>query len=73
LIFNSSRAQINAALSGYGIAYLPENLVLDDLATGRLVQVLDEWSPFFQGYYLYYPSKRQNAPAFSVVMNALRV
>ena len=73
LIFNSSRAQINAAVSGYGIAYLPENLVLNDLATGRLVQVLDEWSPFFQGYYLYYPSKRQNAPAFSVVMNALRV
>jgi DNA-binding transcriptional LysR family regulator len=73
LIFNSSRAQINAALSGYGIAYLPENLVRDDLATGRLVQVLDEWSPFFQGYYLYYTSKRQNAPAFSVVMNALRV
>lgn len=72
LIFNSSRAQINAAVSGYGIAYLPENLVLDDLATGRLVQVLDEWSPFFQGYYLYYPSKRQNAPAFSVVINALR-
>ncbi|HEY8575376.1 MAG TPA: LysR family transcriptional regulator [Devosia sp.] len=73
LIFNSSRAQINAAVSGYGIAYLPENLVLDDLATGRLVQVLDKWSPFFQGYYLYYPSKRQNGPAFSVVMNALRV
>ena len=73
MIFNSSRAQINAAVSGYGIAYLPENLVLDDLATGRLVQVLDEWSPFFQGYYLYYPSKRQNAPAFSVVINALRV
>ena len=73
LIFNSSRAQINAAVSGYGIAYLPENLVLDDLATGRLVQVLDEWSPFFQGYYLYYPSKRHNAPAFSVVINALRV
>ena len=73
LIFNNSRAQINAAVSGYGIAYLPENLVLDDLATGRLVQVLDEWSPLFQGYYLYYPSKRQNAPAFSVVINALRV
>lgn len=73
LIFNCSRAQINAAVSGYGIAYLPENLVLDDLTTGRLVQVLDEWSPFFQGYYLYYPSKRQNAPAFSVVINALRV
>ena len=73
LIFNSSRAQINAAVSGYGVAYLPENLVLDDLATGLLVQVLDEWSPFFQGYYLYYPSKRQNAPAFSVVINALRV
>ncbi|TGN61974.1 LysR family transcriptional regulator [Paracoccus liaowanqingii] len=72
-IFNSSHVQIEAAKSGYGIAYLPENSVLEDIAAGRLVQVLDDWSPYFQGYYLYYPSKRQNSPAFSVVINALRV
>ena len=71
--FNTSYAQIDAAAEGYGIAYLPENLVEADIASGRLVQVLDDWSPFFDGYYLYYPSRRQNSPAFSIIVNALRV
>jgi DNA-binding transcriptional LysR family regulator len=72
-IFNTSYAQIDAAVSGYGIAYLPENLVEQQLATGRLVRVLDDWSPMFAGYYLYYPSRRQNSPAFSIIVDALRV
>ena len=72
LIFNTSLAQIDAALAGYGIAYLPQNLVERELASGSLVQVLDDWSPMFAGYYLYYPSRRQNSPAFSVIVDALR-
>jgi DNA-binding transcriptional LysR family regulator len=72
-IFNTSYAQIDAAVAGYGIAYLPENLVESALASGQLVQVLDDWSPMFAGYYLYYPSRRQNSPAFSVIVEALRV
>jgi DNA-binding transcriptional LysR family regulator len=72
-IFNTSFAQIDAAISGYGIAYLPENLVEQHVAAGRLVQVLDDWSPMFAGYYLYYPSRRQNSPAFSIIVEALRV
>ena len=72
LIFNSSLAMVDAALSGYGIAYLPENLVVEHRAAGRLVQVLDDWSPMFDGYFLYYPSRRQNSPAFSVLVDALR-
>ena len=72
LIFNTSYAQIDAAIAGYGIAYLPENLVQKQLASGQLVQVLDDWSPMFSGYYLYYPSRRQNSPAFSVVVDALK-
>lgn len=71
-IFNTSYAQIDAAISGYGIAYLPENLVVDHIASGQLLQVLDDWSPMFAGYYLYYPSRRQNSPAFSVIVDALR-
>jgi DNA-binding transcriptional LysR family regulator len=71
-IFNTSYAQIDAAVAGYGIAYLPENLVEQELASGRLLQVLDDWSPMFAGYYLYYPSRRQNSPAFSVIVDALR-
>ncbi len=72
LILNSSLAMVDAALSGYGVAYLPENLVVEHWAAGRLVQVLDDWSPMFDGYFLYYPSRRQNSPAFSVLVDALR-
>ena len=72
LTFNSSIAMIDATLSGLGLAYVPESLVQHHIASGRLIQVLDDWSPKFAGYYLYYPSKRQNSPAFSVVAGALR-
>jgi DNA-binding transcriptional LysR family regulator len=72
LAFNNSYAMIDAAVSGYGIAYVPENIVERQIASGELVQVLDDWSPFFDGYFLYYPSRRQNLPAFKVIINALR-
>ncbi|WP_115115061.1 LysR family transcriptional regulator [Hyphomicrobiales bacterium] len=72
LTFNTSYAMIDAAVSGYGIAYVPASLVGDQTASGQLVQVLDDWSPMFPGYYLYYPSRRQNSPAFRVIVEALR-
>ncbi|RKF40776.1 LysR family transcriptional regulator [Agrobacterium deltaense] len=72
LIFNSGYAQRQAALSGYGIAYLPESVVEQDLKSGHLVQVLEDWCPLFSGYYLYYPTKRQNSPAFNIIVSALR-
>jgi len=73
LTFNGSYAQVDAALSGYGLAFLPESIVEPHIASGSLVQVLDDWSPMFSGYYLYYPSRRQNSPAFSVIIDALRM
>ena len=73
LTFNNSYAMIDAAVSGYGIAYVPENIVERQIASGRLVRVLDDWSPAFDGYFLYYPSRRQNLPAFKVVVDALRL
>lgn len=72
LTFNNSYAMIDAAVNGYGIAYVPENIVEQHIASGELVQVLDDWSPFFDGYFLYYPSRRQNLPAFKVIVEALR-
>lgn len=72
LAFNNSYAMIGAAVSGYGIAYVPEDIVADRIAVGALVQVLDDWSPMFDGYFLYYPSRRQNLPAFRVIVDALR-
>ena len=72
LTFNNSYAMIDAAVTGYGIAYVPEDIVAQQLASGALVQVLDDWSPLFDGYFLYYPSRRQNLPAFRVIVEALR-
>jgi DNA-binding transcriptional LysR family regulator len=72
LTFNNSYAMIDAAMNGYGIAYIPENIVERHIASGLLLQVLDDWSPFFDGYFLYYPSRRQNLPAFKVIVDALR-
>lgn len=51
-----------AALEGVGLAYLTEASVRGDLATGRLVQVLDDWTPSYPGLQLYYPGRR-HAPA----------
>jgi DNA-binding transcriptional LysR family regulator len=72
LTFNTSFAMVDAALAGLGIAYVPENLVAAPVGDGRLVRLLDDWSPLFPGYYLYFPTRRQNAPAFSLIVDALR-
>ena len=72
LTFNSTLPMIDAAINGCGIAFVPENLAGAALSDGRLVQVLDEWCPFFAGYHLYYPSRRQLSPAMAVIVEALR-
>jgi len=72
LTFNSLRQRIDAALLGFGIAFVPEDAVTLELTDGRLVQVLDEWCPHFPGYYLYYPSRRQHTTAFALFIEALR-
>lgn len=72
LVFNSSGPIMDAALAGLGVAYLPEEQARADLRDGRLVQVLRTWCPPFQGYHLYYPSRRQSSPAFNVFVEALR-
>lgn len=72
LTFNTSSAQVEAALAGYGIAYVPESLVSQYVADRRLILVLDDWSPPFAGFHLYYPSRRQMSPALTVVVDALR-
>ncbi len=72
LTFNASYAMVDAVVNGYGIAYLPEDLVDRHIASGDLVVLLDEWSPRFPGYYIYYPSRRQSLPAFKIIVDALR-
>ncbi|MBB5390070.1 DNA-binding transcriptional LysR family regulator [Herbaspirillum sp. SJZ130] len=72
LIFNTAPPQIDAALAGLGILLLPEDDLAAHLESGRLVRVLEDWCPRFEGYHLYYPSRRQPSPAFALVVNALR-
>jgi DNA-binding transcriptional LysR family regulator len=72
LTFNSIFHIREAALEGFGIGYLMESLVRDDLDRGALETVLEDWSPPFAGYHLYYPSRRQPTPAFAAIVEALR-
>ncbi|RON73929.1 LysR family transcriptional regulator [Pseudomonas fluorescens] len=73
LVFNSTVHIADAAVNGLGIAYLPEDEFGAHLAEGRLVRVLEDWCEPFGGFHLYYPSRRQPSPAFSLVVDALRV
>lgn len=72
LTLNSLPQRIDAAQCGLGLAYVPEDTVVDALAQGQLVRVLEEWCPPFDGYHLYYPSRRQHTTAFALLVEALR-
>lgn len=73
LIFNTTQPQVDAALAGLGVTLLPEDELMPHIEAGRLVRVLEDWCPAFTGYHLYYPSRRQPSPAFSLVVDALRL
>src|ERR1700688_339222 len=72
LLFNNTALRLKVALAGLGLAYLPDDQVEKHLADGRLIRVLADWCPPFPGYHLYYPSRRQPAPAFALLVEALR-
>ena len=64
---------ILAALDGVGLAFALEEHVAPHLASGALVRVLDDWCPPFAGYFLYYPSRRQQPAALSALIETLRL
>lgn len=72
LVFNNIFHVLDAALAGHGLAYVPEEIALPHIETGRLRRVLEGWSPYWDGYHLYYPSRRQSSPAFVTLVEALR-
>jgi DNA-binding transcriptional LysR family regulator len=72
LVFNNGVSCMAAAVSGLGIAYLPEDMVRASLAEKQLVRVLGDWCPPFPGFHLYYPSRRQPSAAFALLVDALR-
>lgn len=72
LILNSLSERIDAAVCGLGLAFVPEDMVTQQVNDGSLTLALESWCPTFPGYYLYYPSRRQHPPVFSLLIDALR-
>ena len=72
LTSNDATVMTQAALNGVGIAFLLEDVAQPHIDSGDLVRVLADWTPPFPGYHLYYPSRRQQSPAFALLVEALR-
>ncbi|MFT3687827.1 LysR family transcriptional regulator [Paenirhodobacter sp.] len=72
LIFTSIMQVRAACLAGFGLAYLPRGYVADHIAQGALIEVLADWRKTFEGYHLYYPNRRQQSPALTALIGALR-
>lgn len=69
---NGTDEVLGAARAGMGLAYVPEDLAEPYIKKGQLKTALDDWSQPFAGFHLYYPSRRQASPAFSLLVDALR-
>jgi DNA-binding transcriptional LysR family regulator len=72
LILTDTSKMLNAALEGMGLAYVPEDAAQPHLEKGTLKRALEDWCQPYPGYHIYYPSRRQSSPAFSLLVEALR-
>jgi DNA-binding transcriptional LysR family regulator len=72
LTFTTISLSVDAAVQGYGIAFVPEAAARTHLDRGELVTLLEDWCPSISGFHLYYPSRRQQSPTFQVIVEALR-
>jgi DNA-binding transcriptional LysR family regulator len=73
LIVDDVEIMLRAALDGIGLAFALEEHVTTHLASGALVRVLDDWCPPFAGYFLYYPSRRQQPAALAALIDSVRL
>jgi DNA-binding transcriptional LysR family regulator len=72
LVFNNSYQMLDAALKGFGLAYLPKALAESSVQAGRLCWILEDWFPTFTGHHAYYATRRQSSLAVRLVIRALR-
>lgn len=72
LVFNNTYQMLDAALGGFGLAYLPKALVQPHVDAGRLCWVLQDWHPTFTGHHAFYATRRQSSLAVRLVIAALR-
>jgi DNA-binding transcriptional LysR family regulator len=73
LVVDDADLMIRAAIDGLGLTFSFEEYVAPQIANGTLVRVLDDWCPPFAGYFLYYPSRRQQPAALSALIDTLRL
>jgi DNA-binding transcriptional LysR family regulator len=71
--FNSLGVMVGAAIAGLGFAYVPEGEVRPYIEQGVLQAVLEDWSPSYPGYRLFYPSRRQHSAAFALLIKTLQL
>src|SRR6266404_6318065 len=71
LIVDDVEIMIRAAIDGVGLAFMSEDQAASHLAQGTLVRVLEDWCQPFPGFFLYYPSRRQQPAALSALINTL--
>jgi DNA-binding transcriptional LysR family regulator len=72
LIFDDGGMVVEAVLAGIGLGYVMEERALPYIRTGRAVRVLDDWTPPFPGFYLYYPGRKQASAALAAFIEAIR-
>jgi DNA-binding transcriptional LysR family regulator len=73
LCVNEPELALNAAVDGLGLAYVMEDMAARHIANGSLVRLLEDWSPTFPGFYLYYPSRAQMPAALEALLALLRM
>jgi DNA-binding transcriptional LysR family regulator len=71
--FDDPDLVIQAVLKGVGIGTAMEETLRGMISEGRFIQVLRDWCPTFQGYFLYYPSRRNQPAALSALIDTLRL
>jgi DNA-binding transcriptional LysR family regulator len=71
--FDDPDLVIQAVLDGVGIGTAMEDKLTNLIAKGRLIQVLKDWCPSFPGYFLYYPSRRNQPAALAALIDTLRL
>ena len=72
VVFNDIFQMIDAAIAGFGLAHIPEETVAEYVQKGKLVSVLQDYCPAWDGHHLYYPGRRQASRALTLVVDALR-
>lgn len=73
MVFSHAHLLVKAAVDGLGLAWVPAAMVREELQKGSLISVMNDWVTTYDGYYLYYPNRRQSSPLFRLLVDALRL